>query len=255
MTTSFFVVVLTLEVHLKRKQKSYKRLFLIGIGIIASVFVMGWFQEEESKPFPSELLRTQTSAHTEAEAHRFWDEHLRGLILDQLIQKKYPIAFVNEALETISNRPGVYSGTYQVSPCACYHATMRDALMSTDTDSNPRKITISVYKSMDIYNAITEPNKKLRFELEIVSAFVHEFNHIAFSPSGTVDPVQRLEEESRIMFETTDLVLAKFVEAGYPLGPSDSEDHKVWLTCGKKNNTCWRSYVNSLYGDHISSLK
>lgn len=204
-------------------------------------------------PAPQVLGETPFPQYSVERVHEFWDLHLNKIIMGELVRGTYPInpidarykVLFDETVKRYGRPFNIRASTQRVNspeiiPSGCF---MKGGVPF---------VWISVPAMMDVYSTLQHsggPHWEKQFEAFVVISVLHEMDHIAIgevgSPSDTREEL--IDRETKAWAETAENTLPIFVKNNFPMDPSDTSYYKAWVSCGREENACWKSFIEGGY--------
>jgi len=191
--------------------------------------------------------------YSESEMHMFWQFHLEKIVMEEIVGGKYPIPAINDRYRALLNKIIARDKKpFGIQASILYDEYSNSVVSGVSIDHTT--IVIFVPAIMDVYKGLQSAKSvdwEKQFEATIVISILHEVDHFAGKNSESYGESRKdlIKEESRAWAETCEHTISVFINAGYPLDPSSTLFYKNWVSCGKRNNKNWKSFIATCYSE------
>ncbi len=200
------------------------------------------------------------NTYSREEIRQFYNLHLKKVIEDGVLRARYSSVSAINTRELVLEalRSSIRGKNVDLRIADYYSSDDPQAVMGANYRLRPVLIVILMPKVMDIYKEELGRSPvefaSQRFESTMVISMMHELEHLAGDPERPDPPTREwfINTEAKAWAETCRYSISAFLSLGYPLVPSDQRYFAGWVSCGKENNTCWRSFISNAYSDNKS---
>ncbi len=225
------------------------------LAVLASLLLWSMTQKRviESRPelisnipisTPSPQGRTYT--YTDKELHQFFSLHISKIIND-FATGQYQVSPIQDEYTRLSMALSKKNGRpLSVSLAAFYDPASKDVLAHTSGISG-EDITLVIPALKDAYEELraSKPGGEQVFEVLLVSAFIHEVQHIGYGHAAGKSKEELFTSETATWALTCSMVLEKFLARGYQLDTGNTIVYNGWKKCGN-DATCFRRFMEEV---------